>query len=162
MVHLPFYYYIFSEICFANRLHFVLLQTQSTSSCVLDLLLNFSRDTQTFSILKSPFFLLLFLPFFTINQFCLRKERHSSWYVVPIKILDMQQRRRNSDSNVSLAIEKLNKYWSVWIKCILAFLADHQLGNGHWSQVTLSSVSTWEMRDCSIVVWVLLLTLKVG
>ena len=31
----------------------------------------------------------------------------------------------------------------------------------HWSQATLSSVSTW-MGDCSSIAWVLLLTLKVG
>ena len=37
----------------------------------------------------------------------------------------------------------------------------YQFSYNHWSQATLSSVSTW-MGDCSSVAWVLLLTLKVG
>ena len=37
----------------------------------------------------------------------------------------------------------------------------YQFSYNHWSQATLSSVSTW-MGSCSSVVWVLLLTLKVG
>ena len=37
----------------------------------------------------------------------------------------------------------------------------YQFSYDHWSQATLSSVSTW-MGDCSSVAWVLLLTLKVG
>ena len=37
----------------------------------------------------------------------------------------------------------------------------YQFSYDHWSQATLSLVSTW-MGDCSSVVWVLLLSLKVG
>ena len=37
----------------------------------------------------------------------------------------------------------------------------YQFSYDHWSQATLSSVSTW-MGNCSSVAWVLLLTLKVG
>ena len=37
----------------------------------------------------------------------------------------------------------------------------YQFSYNHWSQTTLSLVSTW-MGDCSSLAWVLLLTLKVG
>ena len=81
-----------------------------------------------------------------------------SRYVNLIRLLTNHLRSGQGSNWSPIASHRVAELLQPWEQRLINWKC--QFSYDHWSQATLSSVSTW-MGDCSSVAWVLLLTLKV-